>query len=270
MDTLHSEQKCRLCNGLLASQFSLKILGKYDIEYSECVDCHSLQTETPYWLDEAYGSKNLSNLDTGAVQRNLHNLAACYTILRLLNAKNVIDIGGGDGLLCRMLRDLNINCYVKDKYATPTYAQGFTEQDFNAPDLIIGFELLEHYSNPSNDLDDLFFHSPKALLLSTAIYSNENKDWWYLAPESGQHVFFYSRKSIEMIAIKYNYAFVISGDFILFVNNASIFTKIAAKLLLRRVVVRLLKILVLLLPTPGVWRDHLLQVERNKQAQQKL
>ena len=55
-----------------------------------------------------------------------------------------------------MLRDHEINCYVKDKYAAPSYAQGFTEQDFDTPDLLIGFELLEHFANPKSDLEDLF------------------------------------------------------------------------------------------------------------------
>ena len=90
----------------------------------------------------------------------------------------IIDIGGGDGLLCRLLRDYDINCFVKDKYATPTYAQGFTEQNFDKPDLVIGFELLEHFPTPKSDLEDLFKHNSNVLLLSTAIYTNEKSDWW--------------------------------------------------------------------------------------------
>jgi hypothetical protein len=261
---------CRLCSGALKNVFSKKVLGKYNVLYYKCSDCHSLQTETPYWLDEAYKTNNLSNTDTGAAQRNLHNLAACYIISKLLKAKNVIDIGGGDGLLCRLLRDYKINCYVKDKYATPTYAQGFTEQNFDIPDLIVGLEVLEHYPNPIFDLDNLFRHQPRALLLSTAIFTNESQDWWYLAPESGQHVFFYSKKAMTIIAAKYNYEVVMSGGFILFVKKASMPSKVAFKILLNGRVVRLLKAVILFLPTPGVWQDHLLQVEKSKQAQQQL
>ena len=94
--------KCRLCNGSLKASFCLEVLAKYEVQYYKCADCQSLQTETPYWLDEAYDHKNLSNTDTGAAQRNLHNLAACFVMAKLFNAKNVIDVGGGDGLLCRM------------------------------------------------------------------------------------------------------------------------------------------------------------------------
>lgn len=265
-----TDNLCRLCGGELQSLFSQKVLGKYDVSYYKCSECHSLQTEDPYWLEEAYKKNNLSNTDTGAAQRNLHNLAACYAISKLLKAKNIIDIGGGDGLLCRLLRDYKINCYVKDKYATPTYGQGFTKEDFVTPDLIIGFEVLEHYPNPMSDLDDLFNRQPRALLLSTSIFTNEKQDWWYLSPQSGQHVFFYSKNAMALIAAKYNYDLVISGGFILFVKNSSLLTQIASKIFLKSLVVRLLKSIILFLPTPGVWQDHLFQVEKSKQAQQQL
>ncbi|MDH3577372.1 MAG: class I SAM-dependent methyltransferase [Gammaproteobacteria bacterium] len=262
--------ECRLCDGSLSHRFDLKILGTHDVRYFECTDCGSLQTEPPHWLDEAYGNTNLSNLDTGTAQRNIHNLAACFAISKLFRLRNAIDFGGGDGLLCRMLRDYEINCFVKDKFATPTYAQGFTEEDFDTPDLLIGFELLEHFSNPKSDVKDLFEYRPGALLLSTEIYTNEGKDWWYLLPESGQHVFFYSRKALEQIADKYNYSLVFSGGFILFVRSASALRKALARILLNRYICRLIRGLVVLLPARGVWKDHAIQVEKSKRAQQQV
>lgn len=260
--------ECRLCDGSLAHRFDLKILGKHHVQYLECTDCGSLQTEPPHWLDEAYGNTNLSNLDTGAAQRNIHNLAACFAVSKLFNLKNAIDIGGGDGLLCRLLRDYGINCFVKDKYATPTYAQGFTDEDFDAPDLLIGFELLEHFSNPKSDVDDLFGYRPGALLLSTEIYENQEKDWWYLLPESGQHVFFYSKRALQKVAERYDYSLVFGGGFILFVRNASALKMAFARVLLNRLVCRLIRGIVVLLPARGVWADHAIQVEKSKHAQQ--
>lgn len=250
--------------------FSKTILGKHDVEYLECVNCGSLQTEKPHWIDEAYSNKILSNTDTGAAQRNLSNLVACFVISKVFDLKNAIDIGGGDGLLCRLLRDYDINCYVKDKYASPTYAQGFTEQDFDRPDLVIGFEVLEHFPNPNTDLSDLFKYSPNVLLLSTEIYTNQPSDWWYLSPETGQHVFFYTEKALKLIAEKYQYSLVISGGFILFVRNASSLKMTLAKIFLKGRVCKLIKSYIFQLPTPGVWKDHLHQVEKSKQAQQQL
>lgn len=258
---------CRLCNGKLLSLFNLKVLGKYHVHYYKCIDCLSMQTEQPYWLEEAYSDSNLSNTDTGAVQRTLSNLAACYSLMRLFKFQNAIDVGGSDGLLCRMLRDYGINCYVKDKYATPTYAQGFVKEDFKNPDLVTSFEVLEHFSNPHEDLDILFSYNPKVLLLSTAIYTDEREDWGYLSPESGQHVFFYSQPALEMISKKYGYTPIFSGSYILFFKDLSRMQQMAAKILLKEKSIRLIKSYLVYQPGNGAYNDHLLQVERSKRGQ---
>jgi len=260
---MNANNNCRLCGGPTSKLFSKTILGKYDVDYFECGDCGSLQTEEPYWLDEAYSKKKLSNIDTGAAQRTLGNLGACFAVAKVFHAKNAIDVGGGDGLLCRLLRDYGINCYLRDKYASPTYAQGFTEPDFETPDLVTGFEVLEHLPNPSADLSDLFAYSPNVFLLSTMIYSRERSDWWYLSPESGQHVFFYSDKALKLIGKKYRYSLTMSGGFILFVRNASVIQMKLAKILLKYS--RIIKSFVVQLPAPGVWRDHMQQVQEPKQ-----
>ena len=46
-----------------ATVFSI-ILGVHDVAYFQCVACHSLQTQKPYWLESAY-QHNLAELDTG-------------------------------------------------------------------------------------------------------------------------------------------------------------------------------------------------------------
>lgn len=256
---------CRLCNGELIRLYDLRILNQYQVTFFQCHHCESLQTEMPYWLNEAYADNNLSNLDTGAAQRNIHNLAACFAICKLLNINNIVDIGGGDGLLCRMLRDYRINCYVKDKYARPAYAQGFTDPNFTKPDLVIGFEVIEHFANPETDLASLFDYEPKHLLLSTGIYSKQDKDWWYLTPESGQHVFFYSKKALEIIAGKYNYSLIVSGGFILFSKQISTIKKLISTIVLSKTVCRLIRAFVVLLPARGIVHDQNLQIEKNKQ-----
>lgn len=253
---LKKEQKCRLCNGELKEKFKIKVLMKYNVKYYICNKCFSLQTECPYWLDEAYKKQNLSYADTGAAQRNLKNYTTSFMISKLLCVKNVIDIGGGDGLLCRLLRDQDINCFVRDKYAIPTYAQGYTEPNFSQADLVLGFEVIEHYPNPSADLDELFKSKPNTILLSTNLYKNQGKEWWYLIPESGQHIFFYSKKSLNGIADKYGYSVIVSGEYILFIKEPSTAIKIAAKVILNKYIIQIAKSIVILLPTPGVWKDH--------------
>ena len=70
---MSAEGACRLCGGAITPAFSTRVLGRYTVRYGLCGQCRSLQTETPYWLAEAY-SRNLSSLDTGAAQRNLRNM----------------------------------------------------------------------------------------------------------------------------------------------------------------------------------------------------
>lgn len=258
--------RCRLCDGALQSRFSLRVLEKHDVAYLQCEQCRSLQTEPPYWLDEAYRDSNLSNLDTGAVQRNLQNLAACWSIVKLLRLKNVLDVGGGDGLLCRMLRDYEINCYVYDRYAKPSYAQGFQHPDFVTPELIVAFEVLEHYPQPRQDLDVLFGQRPKAIVASTGIYKDQGEDWWYLAPESGQHVFFYSRQALEQVARQHGYDLLISGGYLLFLQSGTFggMRRALARLMLKSNARRWTKALLVMRSADGVWKDHLKQIEKSK------
>src|ERR1700677_3533845 len=95
--SLANNEVCRLYEGRLIRKFGYAVLHKHEVGYFECDQCGSLQTEFPYWLDEAYGS-NLSTLDTGAAQRNLQNLAAAYLISKLFAVRDTLDFGGGDGL----------------------------------------------------------------------------------------------------------------------------------------------------------------------------
>jgi hypothetical protein len=256
--TSTGHEACRLCEGSLVCKFTLRVLNKHAVRYFECDRCASLQTEFPHWLGDAYSS-NLSSLDTGAVQRNLQNLAAAYIVSKIFGVRDALDFGGGDGLLCRLLRDYDVNCYAKDKYAIATYGQGFSEPDYSAPNLILAFEVFEHFATPAKELEDLFQSRPKVLLASTEIYGSQSVDWWYLAPESGQHVFFYSEKALQMIAERFGYSCLLSGGFMLFVQKAnhSAFKAFLAKLLLSRLVCRLLRGLILIMPAPGAWRDHL-------------
>lgn len=263
---LEQHDRCRLCGGRLRFRFELRVRHQHDVGYFSCEQCLSLQTEPPYWLEEAYANNNLSHLDTGAAQRCLHNLAACWSISRLLGLNNVLDIGGGDGLLCRLLRDHQINCFVQDKYAAPTYAQGFAEPDFATPDMVVAFEVLEHYPEPGKELDQLFRHRPRALLASTGVFKNENQDWWYLARESGQHVFFYSSEALALIARKYGYELLVSGGYQLFLKQGCYgpLQRAIARMLLRLRMRRLSTALLVMSSAHGVHKDHLLQIEKSR------
>jgi hypothetical protein len=227
------------------------------VAYLKCPGCASLQTASHYWVHEAY-THSLSLSDTGAAQRVLSNLAISYSIAKLFNLKNVIDFGGGDGFLCRLLRDYEINCFVKDTYAVPIYAQAFTSPNFASPDMVTAFEVFEHFVDPMLEIDQLFSLNPKVILLSTNLYTNELSDWWYLSPETGQHLFFYSRKALDFIANKYGYDFVVSGGVIVFFrkNMLTLMKRICVRFFLSYRVSRVVLALLSFVPRGGVWHDH--------------
>jgi hypothetical protein len=251
-----AQNSCRLCGATAQYRFSLQVLHKHKVAYLECESCHSLQTERPYWTAEAYVS-NLAILDTGAAQRNIANLAATYIVARVLRLNDVLDFGGGDGLLCRLLRDYEINCFVNDKYAAATYARAFADPNFIRPGILLAFEVFEHFENPQVDLQILFKTNPDVLITSTGIFTGQNATWWYLTPESGQHLFFYSKNALEMIARRYGYKPLFCSNYILFVRaaHATPIKTAVLHLLLNKFSLRMVSALMRLLPTRGVSRD---------------
>jgi len=195
---------CPVCKGSLDYLFNKKILRKYDVSYFECENCQLVKTEKPYWLAEAY-SVAISDLDTGLVQRNITFADKVEQIVK--NSFNrdgrFLDYAGGYGLLTRLMRDKGYDWYTFDKYCDPIFAHHFRHSKNNRPyALVTAFEVLEHVQNPIELLQELLGLGD-AVLLSTELRplnKRELERWWYLIPESGQHVQFYSRKSMEIIA----------------------------------------------------------------------
>lgn len=247
---------CRLCGGPTAWQFSRLVLNRHDVGFFKCTTCHSLQTQQPYWLDEAY-EHNLAALDTGAAQRNLTNLGAAVMTATTLRLRNILDFGGGDGLLCRLLRDYGFNCFLSDKYATATYAQAFTAPDFQRPDLVLAFEVFEHFANPAEDLEAVFALKPTALLATTELFRDQGATWWYLTPETGQHVFFYSPKAARVVAERYGYRVFVSGSYLVFIakERSASLRELFLRAGLNRFGVRLLRTLLVAGPAPGREKD---------------
>ena len=249
---------CRLCGGETKKEFSHVVLNKYNVNYSECEDCKSLQTDPPFWLEESYiNNSSLPHFDTGAVQRSIHHFSMIYTICKIFNFKNLLDFGGGNGLLCRLLRDYQLNCYLSDKFAEATYAKNFTSPNFEIPDVVTSFEVLEHLPNPAIDLNNIFISNSKAIILSTEIYKKQGNNWWYIGPECGHHVFFYSLQSLHYIANKYEYDLYIFDDILCFFRK-DILTKsklILMKILLNNKINRIIKSIVLFTSAKGVIVD---------------
>ena len=49
-------KKCPICDGEMSIFDEAMILKKYKVNYWECRECGFIQTDNPYWLNEAYSS----------------------------------------------------------------------------------------------------------------------------------------------------------------------------------------------------------------------
>ena len=45
--------ECNICGNSSAFLFEAEVLNKYDAKYFKCQNCGFIQTENPYWLNEA-------------------------------------------------------------------------------------------------------------------------------------------------------------------------------------------------------------------------
>lgn len=197
---------CKICTQQTNQIFQSKILNKYKVDYFYCRHCGFLQTEEPYWLGEAY-KESINISDTGYMQRNLNLSKKLIILLRLFFDKNAkfLDYAGGYGVFVRLMRDIGFDYYWEDKFTSNLFARGF---EYNKEDIkaVTTFESFEHFVNPLEEIEKMLQIS-KNIIFSTELLPNpmpKPQDWWYYGLDHGQHISFYSKKTFEYIANKYN------------------------------------------------------------------
>lgn len=194
---------CKICASKTAHFGSQLILGRFPAEYRRCTQCGYAFIVEPHWLELAY-STAISALDTGIVTRNLWLADATTALLRLSlrNVRRTLDYGGGTGLLVRLMRDRGHDFRWHDAYSPNLLARGFEGDVDDQFDMVTAFELAEHLPDPMSTMLTLRSLAP-VLVLSTELLPatvGGVDDWWYFAPESGQHVGFFTAHSLEVVA----------------------------------------------------------------------
>ncbi|MEP6487436.1 glycosyltransferase [Microcoleus vaginatus GB2-A3] len=192
-------------------------MGKYDVDYFQCSNCGFVQTEEPYWLEEAY-SQPIASSDVGLAFRNLSFSQITQKLLfNFFNHQSkFLDYGGGYGLFVRLMRDAGFDFYWLDKFCQNIFAQGF-ESDATANnqfELVTAFEVFEHLVHPIDELENLLKKS-RNILLSTELLPESNPkpdEWWYYVLHEGQHVSLYTAKALSIIATKFNLNFYSNGS----------------------------------------------------------
>ena len=199
---------CKICNYRTEYIFSAKILNKYDVKYFHCPKCGFLQTEEPFWLKEAY-SNSISITDTGIMARNIGSSKITAVILYFLFDPHgkYLDFAGGYGIFTRLMRDIGFDFYWLDLYSPNLVARGFESKSISLKyELITSFESLEHFVEPIKEIESMIKFSDNILFSTELLPSTLPKpeEWWYYGLNHGQHISFYSYKTLKYIAQKYN------------------------------------------------------------------
>lgn len=204
---------CKICHSQTREAFKHLVLNKHVVKYMHCPQCGFLNTEEPYWLEEAYAEPiNLS--DTGYVSRNIYLARRTLTIFSLLfGKKNIfLDYAGGYGLLTRLMRDYGLNFLWSDLYTANLFARGFEYKD-ECIRALTCFECFEHFSDPATELEKILAIT-KNIFFSTRLLPKEIPDpeqWDYYGFDHGQHVSFYSDCTLKFLAQKYKLNYYSDG-----------------------------------------------------------
>ena len=215
---------CKICHSNAEILFNAKVLGKYDVKYFRCTNCEYIFTEKPYWLEEAY--KHAINIfDTGILERNLYfrKLVSILIYFFFERQKKFLDYAGGYGIFTRLMRDAGFDFYWDDPFCENIMAKGF---EYNSNEmknirLLTAFEVFEHLDNPVDELEKMLKIS-KNIVFSTELIPvtlPEPDEWWYYAFEHGQHISFYSKKTLEELAGKFNLHFYSYKNLFLFTDK---------------------------------------------------
>lgn len=194
------------------------LLDKYLVQYYKCPVCGFVRTEKPYWLEEAY-SNAIVNFDMGLLNRNIYLSKIVSAIIQTCfkNRDTFLDYGGGYGIFVRLMRDRGFDFHWYDKYCVNLFAKGF-EKSKDKYDIVTAFELAEHLIDPKEEIGNIINISSTFVFTTELlpIKTPKPNEWWYYALKGGQHISFYTKKSLEILADEYDKYYIGMGGLHIF------------------------------------------------------
>jgi hypothetical protein len=214
---------CRLCGGDAAFVFKKSVLGRYTVSYFRCLSCDSIETEAPFWLDEAYAIPGV-HIDVGIASRSVKNWAALVSLFEQIELPRdalIVDFGAASGLVARLVRDLGYNMRSYDKYSVPSFTSYFNADhpQQSQPCVVCAFEVFEHFVDPAAELAALLSSGPELIVFTTWFCDGQPDDWIYFVESCGQHIFFYSERAMRQVADGAGFDLVLTTYFQLLVRH---------------------------------------------------
>jgi Methyltransferase domain len=210
-----ADSTCRVCGKPAQPFFNRRLMEKYDVRFEHCPACGHVQTQPPYWLDEAYANLSFRR-DVGMVDRCIWTAQTTVALAGSLGIgpqEPCLDWGAGTGMLVRLCRDYGMNYFYSDRYAKNIFAGGFEAPPAPVPGhfrLITAFEVVEHFPDPRANFEEILRLRPEFFFFSTQLYRDQGPDWWYFS-EDGQHVAIYTRESLSVLARAHGYQLASDG-----------------------------------------------------------
>ncbi|MBD3636690.1 MAG: class I SAM-dependent methyltransferase [Crocinitomicaceae bacterium] len=238
--------KCKICQSNTNELFSAVLMHKYNVVYYQCSNCDFIQTEEPYWLEEAYDNP-IGVADIGMVSRNIYlaDLLAPKIKKYFSSKGKFLDYGGGYGLFVRMMRDKGLDFYRQDSYCENLFAKSFDLKDLEPGtqfELLTAFEVFEHLPDPIEEVNKMFELS-NDILFSTDLQPDmafrSIDDWWYFSPEAGQHVSLYSLNSLQHLAKKFNKNFYSDGISLHLMTDKKLNNKVLKRSFVQKIIKKL-------------------------------
>lgn len=195
--------QCKVCTSGTEPAFNARILGKYETVYYRCGSCGFMQTGELHWLAESYASA-INEIDLGPVDRAVRGSKQIEGLIlsSFDRSAKFIDYGAGYGVLVRLMRDRGFDFHWHDRYCENLFAKHFVAEPGQAFELLTAFEVFEHLVDPLAEIKTMLGYSSN-LLFSTLLVpagARSAADWWYFAPEHGQHVAFYTVDALQVLA----------------------------------------------------------------------
>ncbi len=184
-------------------------LAGVPVWYHRCTNCRFLFTgQFDHWTADMF-RRHIYNADyirfdpDAAGDRARGNAAALIAMARRRNAKRVLDFGGGNGTVARILTEHGFDAVswdpmLNDRPAPP--AGSF--------DLVSAYEVLEHTATPWLTCRQAlsFLRAGGVFVFSTLTLDRlrpQTCDNWYIAPRNG-HISIHTSKSLDLLFARLN------------------------------------------------------------------
>lgn len=203
-------RSCEVARGVY-----LPLLGE-EVWYYRCQGCGFLFTDHfdawdgPRWREQIYNDDYAKiDPDGASGQRASANARLVCDLAHQIGTSSILDYGGGDGTLARLLVTRGFDAYSIDAF------HGGHAPPGPVP-LVTAFEVIEHSPTPAATVAEImsWLRPGGRVLFSTLVCDNlppQDMSSFYIAPRNG-HVSIHTRGSLDILFAAHNYRVAHVGD----------------------------------------------------------